>query len=246
MTTRISGETDFPCIYDSKVGLGRVYVKFPKDEPLNYDTWVDGLKDGRSYVSDGMSHIVDFSINGLGVGEKANEESAASRIDLSTPGKVELSFDAAALLNENVTPLTEAIRNRRLDDKPYWHIERCRIGQTRSVPVEIVVNGEVVDRKTLLADGKFNAMESEIEIEKSSWVAVRILPSSHTNPIFVHVNNKPVRANPRSAKWCMDAVKACWNSKKPQIRESERGKAKRAYDKAYEVYRTTLSEYESN
>ena len=27
MTTRISGETDFPCIYGDKVGLGRIYVK---------------------------------------------------------------------------------------------------------------------------------------------------------------------------------------------------------------------------
>ncbi len=27
MTTRISGETDFPCIYGERVGLGRIYVK---------------------------------------------------------------------------------------------------------------------------------------------------------------------------------------------------------------------------
>ena len=27
MTTRISGETDFPCIYGDKVGLGRIYIK---------------------------------------------------------------------------------------------------------------------------------------------------------------------------------------------------------------------------
>jgi hypothetical protein len=26
--TRISGETDFPCIYGERVGLGRAYVKF--------------------------------------------------------------------------------------------------------------------------------------------------------------------------------------------------------------------------
>ena len=28
-TTRISGETDFPCIYGERVGLGRIYVKMP-------------------------------------------------------------------------------------------------------------------------------------------------------------------------------------------------------------------------
>src|SRR5262249_20135838 len=36
METRISGETDFPCIYGDKVGLGRIYVKMPKDKPLTY------------------------------------------------------------------------------------------------------------------------------------------------------------------------------------------------------------------
>ena len=36
-TTRISGETDFPCIYGERVGLGRVYVKMPADKPLDYD-----------------------------------------------------------------------------------------------------------------------------------------------------------------------------------------------------------------
>ena len=37
--TRISGETDFPCIYGERVGLGRSYVRQPK---LDYDDWVVG------------------------------------------------------------------------------------------------------------------------------------------------------------------------------------------------------------
>ena len=31
--TRISGETDFPCIYGERVGLGRIYVKMPRRCP---------------------------------------------------------------------------------------------------------------------------------------------------------------------------------------------------------------------
>jgi hypothetical protein len=42
--TRISGETDFPCIYGERVGLGRSYVKL--DGKLDFDRWVDGLRDG--------------------------------------------------------------------------------------------------------------------------------------------------------------------------------------------------------
>ncbi|HEV2762092.1 MAG TPA: CehA/McbA family metallohydrolase, partial [Pyrinomonadaceae bacterium] len=38
--TRVSGETDFPCIYGERVGLGRSYVKI--DGKLDYDAWCEG------------------------------------------------------------------------------------------------------------------------------------------------------------------------------------------------------------
>ncbi|RPH44299.1 MAG: hypothetical protein EHM91_08305, partial [Planctomycetota bacterium] len=49
--TRISGETDFPCIYGERVGLGRSYVKI--DGKLDYDLWCEGIRRGRTYVADG-------------------------------------------------------------------------------------------------------------------------------------------------------------------------------------------------
>ncbi len=58
--TRISGETDFPCIYGERVGLGRSYVKL--DGKLNYDAWCEGIRAGRNYVSDGKSHLMDFKV----------------------------------------------------------------------------------------------------------------------------------------------------------------------------------------
>src|SRR5205823_12254734 len=36
--TRISGETDFPCITDARVGQGRIYAKV--DGPLSYSGWL--------------------------------------------------------------------------------------------------------------------------------------------------------------------------------------------------------------
>lgn len=236
MTVPISGETDFPCIYDERVGLGRVYVQLDQEQPLSYEGWVNGLKDGRSYCSDGLSHIVDFSIDGLGVGQRRPDCDQPSRLDLDAGGKVKVSFEAAARLSEKTTPECEAIRNRRLDDKPYWHLERARVGESRNVPVELIVNGEVVRSQSLLANGEFQAFEFEIEIDDSSWVAVRILPSAHTNPIFVHVADAPIRANIKSAQWCIDSVAACWKSKKNQIHESERAAAEQAYQEATKIY----------
>lgn len=233
--TRISGETDFPCIYGERVGLGRSYIKLDPKKPLDFNAWVQGLKNGRSYCSDGLSHLFDFEINGQGVGEK-NNQNQISQVNLKNPETVSVEFDVAALLEKTPTAQTEIIRNSRLDAKPYWHIERCRIGNTRTVPIEVIVNGKPAIRKEILADGKTRSMKLDLNIKQSSWVAVRILPSCHTNPIFIEVNNKPIRASKKSAKWCQQSVKTCWESKKGQIKKSELVAAKAAYDKAFSIY----------
>lgn len=249
MRSRISGETDFPCIYGDKVGLGRIYVKLDPQQELNYENWIEGLKQGRSYCGDGLSHIIDFRATALkdgastgktlGLGEP-NDKGQFSQMNLEQPGKVRVKFDAAALLAEQPTPATEAIRTRRLDHKPYWHLERCRIGDTRQVPVEIVVNGKVVATHKLLADGGIRDLTFDVDIPTSSWLAVRILPSVHTNPIFIEVGGKPIHASKKSAEWCVQAVETCWKAKENGIREKERADAKVAYDKAKEIYQKII------
>ena len=266
---RISGETDFPCIYGDKVGLGRIYVKMPQPtaetdptapaqavSALDFDDWCQGLKDGRSYCGDGLSHVLDFRVHdpasGLSlivdgvdhstvrVGE-TGPSSEPSQINLKKPGPVEALFDVTALLAETPTPETERIRQARLDAKPYWHIERCRIGDTRKVPVEVIVNGEVAARQEIEADGKIQPLKFNLDIKESSWVAVRILPSVHTNPIFIEVGEQPIRVNRKSAEWCRKAVDVCWEKKKSQIREPERVAAQAAYDKARKFYDDILA-----
>ena len=235
MTTRISGETDFPCIYGDRVGLGRIYVQLDKGQELTYDTWIEGLRDGRSYCGDGLSHILDFKVDDVSVGQRAADH-PLSTLRLDAPKTVNVTFNAAGLLEESPTELTESIRNKRLDEKPYWHLERCRLGNSRNVPVEIIVNGEVVATKNLVADGHVEPMSFPIEITQSSWVAVRILPSVHTNPVFVQVGDKPIRASRRSAEWCQKAVTVCWEAKQNNIRAEEREAAKLAYDQAEAIY----------
>ena len=148
----------------------------------------------------------------------------------------------AARLEPEPTDETRRIKNARLDQKPYWHIERCRIGDTRKVPVELIVNGQPVAKREIVADGSNQSLEFDVDLKQSSWLAVRILPSVHTNPIFVEVDGKPIRASKKSAEWCRKAVDVCWNAKRPQIRESERPAAKKAYDEAREIYEQILKE----
>ena len=229
--TRISGETDFPCIYGERVGLGRSYVRLgPK---LDFDQWCEGIRKGANYVSDGKSHLIDFKLNSVALGENGSE------VPLPKPGKMKATVRAAALLGQ--TPQSE-IRSRRFDQKPYWDIERARIDDSREVPVELLVNGLPVARKTLAADGKLQDMEFDFEITRSSWVALRILPSSHTNPFFVIVNNEPVRASRRSAEWCLRGVDQCWSQKERFIKAAEMADAKTAYDHARAAYRKIIEE----
>ena len=96
-TTRISGETDFPCMYGERVGLGRGYVKMDPDQPLDFDHWVEGIRDGRSYCCDGLTHLFDFQINGLGVGEPGDGE-RNSFLAVKRGEKLKIKCKAAGLL----------------------------------------------------------------------------------------------------------------------------------------------------
>jgi hypothetical protein len=177
----------------------------------------------------------------VGVGEKGSD-GKLSQLNLAQAGKVRVTCDMAAMLAEQPTAETERIRNARFDQKPYWHLERSRIGQSRKVPVELIVNGYPAARKEIAADGSVQPLQFDVEIPHSSWLAVRILPSVHTNPVFVEVDGKPIRASKRSAEWCRDAVDVCWNAKKGQIRAEEQAAAKEAYDAARAIYARILAE----
>jgi hypothetical protein len=229
--TRISGETDFPCIYGERVGLGRSYVKL--DGPLKYEDWCEGIRQGRNYVGDGKSHIIDFRVNDARMGENESE------LKLGAAGKVKVSARIAARLNTTPNP---DLQKRPFDQKPYWDVERARIGSTRTVPVELIVNGYPVAKKTIDADGELRDISFEAPIEKSSWVALRILPSSHTNPIFVLVDDKPIRASRRSAEWCLKGVDQCWSQKERFIKPAEMADAKSAYEHARLTYRRLVQE----
>jgi hypothetical protein len=225
---RISGETDFPCIYGERVGLGRSYVR--QRARLDYRDWVDGIRDGRNYASDGKSHLLNFKVKDVEMGDRGSE------LRMDAPARLEITANVAALLDE--TP-DESIRKQRYDQKPYWDLERARIGNGRKVPLELVANGKVVAKQEIAADGQLRPVRFEYTPERSSWLALRILPSSHTNPIFVMVGGKPIRSR-ESAEWCLRAVDQCWSQKAPRIRLQERGEAQRMYEAARQAYRDRM------
>ena len=204
--TRISGETDFPCIYGERVGLGRSYVQLPR---LDYDAWAHGLRDGRAYVGDGRSHLLDFSVDDRPMGVDGSE------LRLEAPRTVQVTAQVAARLDADAEHGDAGLTTRREARTGIWSARGS--AATRDVPVDVIVNGKVAARRHITADGVVRDLAFDVPLDRSSWIALRILPSSHTNPIFVTVGGKPVRASRASAEWCLKAVDQCWLQKSPKI-----------------------------
>jgi hypothetical protein len=221
--TRLSGETDFPCISDIRVGLARSYYK--SDKPVNYNDYVAAIKSGRSYVTEGRAHLLNFAVNDVEVGTKESE--------LKVNGKqmLNVSVDVAAY----VPPFTDSASSRPESSRVYWSILNSRIGTSRKLNVELIVNGRPVDTAVIEGDGKINKLKFRHQAERSCWVAVRILGAAHSNPFFITVDGKKI-FEPKSAEWCMKAVDQCYAMKEPNIRQEEKGAAKEAYDKARKIY----------
>ncbi len=231
------GETDFPCISAERPGVGRSYVRLDRapagDE--GYEAWIRGLRRGRLYCGDGRSHFLEFTVNGRASGQED--------VNLSAADQVRIEATVAARLEPQTSPETEAIRNAPVES---WHLENARIGATRQVAVELVVNGVSVERVPIEADGALRQVGFAARLARSSWVALRVMPSAHTHPVFVQVAAKPIRASRRSARWCAQCVDKIWEVKSPFMRPSERAAAAEAFAFARRTYEGILGECEAD
>ncbi len=226
--TPISGETDYPCIFDERIGMARSYARL--GDRLDFDGFTEKLKAGATYVSDGRSHIYDFKVENTMLGDNNSE------VRLEKPGSAHITANVAAYLPEVQDEAGKQIAASGFMGRPYWHLEKARIPDTRSVAVELIVNGYPVMTQNVVADGVVRPVTFDYAVPYSSWVALRITASAHTNPIFVLVGDKPVRASKRSAEWCRAAVDQCWKMKWVRIRDEELDAAKAAYEHARKVY----------
>jgi len=248
--TLMLGETDFPCVSDERPGIGRSYVRLaePPAGERALEQWIAGLRTGPSYFGDGRSHAFEVALDG----DQSREQRRAA------PGRVRLTATMAALLppQRPEPTVTDFDYDLVPDDLPVpsngsgdwdasaWHLEWARIGDTRSVTVEAVVNGRPVASREIVADGTEQAVDLELELDRSSWVALRLLPSLHTQPIFVEVGGRPIRASRRSAQWLHDCVDRLWQVKHGFIRPAERAEARAAYDRAKLIYAARRDESE--
>ena len=206
---RASGETDFPCMTGARVGAGRVYVK--QAGKLEFDDWAEGIREGRSYVSDGTAHLMEFQAaigpTRLNLGERGSE------LRLPEPGTIKFT----ALVAVRQPAAADAL-------------------------VELVVNGLPVASQPLPADGRETAVAFDLALSHSSWVALRVGESAHTNPFFVLIADRPIRASRRSIEWLLAGVDQCWKQKEPTYAPAEKATALADYEHARQTYRRLLAE----
>jgi hypothetical protein len=213
---KVSGETDFPCISGSRVGEGRVYVQLGKVDKIDFGTWVEGLAKGRSYVSDGYAHALQYTVDGKNAGDL---------VELKQPGKVTVK---ARVAFARELPLDTAKGGGKVK------------GDKRLV--EVVVNGKVVAKKEVPADDKEHDVTFEIQVDRSSWVTLRNFPQLHTNPVNVMVGGQPIRASRSSALWCIGCIEQLWRVRAKSIAEAERPEAERTFLRVIEQYRKIAAE----
>ena len=210
-----SGETDFPCMTGDRVGAGRVYAHV--EGKLTFDKWVKSMANGRSYVSDGTLHLMDFYAVDMENGAKIQVGKDGSELALSKGNKVSFHVNTAALMPS-----------------------------AGNINIELVVNGYPVDVKSISPDGSSRDIQFDLNIQKSSWVALRSFPHAHTNPIYFIIDEKPVRGPVESALWCLAGVDQCWKSKKPTYKEKELSDAEFAYDHARKVFSEIIRTHPDN
>ena len=239
LRVKASGETDFPCMSGTRVGQGRSYVLLGKPARVDYAQWVEGIARGRSYVSDGYAHAFEFSVGGKPSGDE---------LQLASPGMVTVRANVAFSADTPRDPAygsiipTGGLRYvgdtviKREPLRPDPTFERgLRL-------VEVVVNGRVAARREVPADGREHPVEFSIRLDGSSWVALRQFPQMHTNPVYVVVAGKPIRASRDSAQWALACVDQLWRARSRRIADGERAAAEQAYEQARDYYRKAISE----
>ena len=239
LPVKASGETDFPCMSGTRVGQGRTYVQLGKQGRVEYPQWCRSLARGRSYVSDGYAHAFDFGVNGRTSGD-----------DLQLAGPARVTVKATVGFSPE-TPLEPAYGSvipvggpRHVGDTVIRRETQAPdpVYQRRRRLVEVVVNGLVAASREVPADGREHAVEFQVPIERSSWVAVRQFPQLHTNPVNVLVAGKPIRASRASALWAIACIDQLWRVRARQIAPAERADAEKAYEEARAIYRRVASE----
>ena len=143
-----------------RVGQGRVYVRLGDVKAIDFDAWCAGLAAGRSYVSDGFAHALEFTVGGRRPGERLAMEKPGT-----VPVRAKVAFAARTPLAVAHGGVVPAGGRRLIGDTVNLHGPRrddefTAPGETRRV--ELVVNGQAVASREVPADDRVHDLEFDV------------------------------------------------------------------------------------
>jgi len=174
--------TDFPCLDASIPGRERFYTKI--EGPLTYEAWLEGVRRGRTFVTNGP--ILEFRIDGKGMGDE---------VLLEKPGPVVLQGRARFDPTRDVVERLEVIVN----GEPVGSYPR--MGSNDEISFQLPYDVAEISWVALRATGK------KVD-EPVGRFPPFYRPSSlaHTAPIYVTIQggaqlSAQPRAKPVARKW---------------------------------------------
>ena len=180
----IVGASDFPCLEQS-VGAVRTWVLV--EGGFSYENWVEGIRKGRTVVTQGGDDFLSFTVNEAVIGSQLNlEEGTASvTVDvegaLGSPGLVEILVNGEVVASQMVSSRTE--QNFSLEiplTQSSWIAARAPRVQTRAIYV--LVGGQPIRASARDAQFWADYIENLVEqIESGEFLRQDIDPAEYEN-----------------------------------------------------------------
>jgi hypothetical protein len=186
--------TDYPCGLTAQVAPGRERFYTRVKGPLTYGSWLEGIRRGRTFVTNGP--VLDFSVNGKGIGEELVVQ-PGRRVVVEASVRFDAERDAVAAL--------EIVENgqviRRFPRKGNTEEIRCRFRH------KALETAWLAARTTGKKKG---------ELPSQRLADVRVAPSlAHSAPIYVTLKNAPGLAANRRVK----LITAAWLERLENLKE---------------------------
>ncbi|MBI3865443.1 MAG: CehA/McbA family metallohydrolase [Planctomycetia bacterium] len=177
--------TDYPCGLTAQVTPGRERFYTRVEGPLTYDSWLEGIRRGRTFVTNGP--LLEFTVSGKRIGDE---------IELSETGPVVIEasvrFDAE---RDNVEAL-EIVENGEV-------VRRFpRVGSAEEIRCRFERD---IDESSWLAVRASGRKRGELPSQRLA--DTQVAPSlAHSAPIYVTLKNAPVLGTHRRVKF----IAAAW------------------------------------
>lgn len=120
--------------------------------------------------------------------------------------------------------------------------------------IELVCNGKIIATQEGTADaGKPVVMKTRVPVSESSWIIARRMDEkghqTHTSPVYLTVNNKPVRASAEDAKYFVNWIDNILGNIAPggkweQYFTVNKDVVRERYKKAQDIYLKIMKEAE--